>query len=66
MNISLLYAKLKTAEEALESIAFLDQPHASRVSYWKKRMKTSNSIANTLANDTDIARRALAKIRSKK
>lgn len=53
--------KLEIAMEALESIAFIDEPLAAEVEYWESPARSK--IAETMALDTVIAREALAKIR---
>jgi hypothetical protein len=60
-KIEILEQKLELAVEALESIAFFHFPEYCMKGYWKKPegVEAANEI---LAQDTDIARRALKQI----
>lgn len=52
--------RIAVLTEALESIAFNDEPAADTIDYWQKIIdEKDNKIAETLANDTTIARDAL-------
>lgn len=52
----------KIMREALESIAFYDEPLADTYDYWSK-IADKSKFPLTLASDTDIAREALAKVK---
>ena len=60
-EIKALYEKLKTATEALESIASQYCPRHSQMSYWISLDK--EAIAEVATIDTKIAREALTKIK---
>jgi hypothetical protein len=58
-----LISALKTAREALESIASLHNPSHSKESYWLNKA-SHESCADCLSGDTVIAREALATLSS--
>jgi hypothetical protein len=63
-KIKALEEKLKVAVEALESVAFLDEPEADTAEYWA--MEGFVNIPETMATDTKICREALEKIKGGK
>lgn len=55
-----LQKKNKELTEALQSIAFVEEPEQSSMFYWLK--KTPSEMATTLSNDTFLAREVLKKV----
>lgn len=62
MTITALEAKLKTATDALESIAGPNGHPADTIEYWTEKGYPL-SAADTMATDTKIARDALKRIK---
>lgn len=60
-EIKKLQEQNKIMREALESIAFYDEPLANTYDYWSK-IADKSKFPLTLASDTDIAREALAEV----
>jgi hypothetical protein len=62
-----LEKKLGVAVEALESIAYFDEPITNTTEYWHlKNITLTKIFPETMARDTRIARKALSKIKEMK
>ena len=54
-------SKIDELVKALESIAFMEEKEADKITYWLK--VEISRLSNTIANDTFVAREALKKYR---